>query len=82
MGKTLNVENGRFDLSVVDVKIYLLVRVNICIGTCTFISLADVNIFKCFECRKNLSDHTGLNKQGFVAVSRFHRDLSPGIRVA
>ena len=82
MDKTLNVENGHFDLSVVDVKIYLLVRVNIRIGTHTFISLAVVNIFKCFECRKNLSDHTGLNKQGFVAVSRFHRDLFPGIRVA
>ena len=81
MGKTLNVENGRFDLSVVDVKIYLLVRVNICIGTCTFISLAVVNIFKCFECRKNLSDHTGLDKQWFVAASRSNIDLSSGMRV-
>ena len=82
MGKMLNVENGRLDLSVIDVKIYLLVRINIWIGTHTFISLAVVNIFKCFECRKNLSDHTGLDKQGFVAVSRFNKDLSPGIRVA
>ena len=61
MGETLNVENGCFDLSVVDVKIYF-------IGTCKYISLADVNIFKCFECRKNLSDHTGLDNQWFLQL--------------
>ena len=82
MGKMLNVENGRLDLSVIYVKIYLLVRVYIRIDTHTSISFAVENIFKCFECRKNLSEHTCLNKQGFVAVSRFNRDLSSGIRIA
>ena len=68
MGKMLNIENGRLDLSVIDVKIYLLVRINIWIGTHTFISLAVVNIFKCFECRKNLSDHTGLDNHWFLQL--------------
>ena len=54
---------------------------HIMIGSPTFISLVEI-YFKCFECKNNLSEHTGLNKQVFVAVSRFHRDLFPGIRVA
>ena len=83
VGKTLNVKNGRLDLSVIDVKIYLLVRAYIMIGSHTFISLVEIyfncfecrNNFNCFDCRNNLLEHTGLNQQVSVAVSRFHRDL-------
>ena len=78
----VDIEKGRLDLRVIYVKIYLLVRAYIMIGSHTFISLVVGNIFKCFECRNNLSEHTGLDKQAFVAVSRFHRDLFLGIRVA
>ena len=77
----VDVEKGHLDLRVIYVKIYLLVRAYIMIGSHTFISLVEI-YFNCFECRNNLLEHTGLNQQVFVAVSRFHRDLFPGIRVA
>ena len=40
------------------------------------------NNFNCFECRNNLLEHTGLTQQVFVLVSRFHRDLFLGVKVA
>ena len=64
----IDVEKGHLDLRVIYVKIYLLVRAYIMIGSHTFISLVVGNIFKCFECRKNLSDHTGLDKQWFLQL--------------
>ena len=38
----VNVENGRLDLRVIYVKIYLLVRAYIMIGSHTFISLVEI----------------------------------------
>ena len=86
----IDVEKGHSDIRVIYVKIYLLVRAYIMIGSHTFISLVEIyfncfecrNNFNCFECRNNLLEHTGLTQQVFVLVSRFHRDLFLGVKVA
>ena len=58
----IDVEKGHLDLRVIYVKIYLLVRAYIMIGSHTFISLVEI-YFNCFECRNNLLEHTGLTQQ-------------------
>ena len=70
----IDVEKGHSDIRVIYVKIYLLVRIYIMIGSHTFISLVEIyfncfecrNNFNCFECRNNLLEHTGLTQQVFL----------------